>query len=217
MSSCSTRRRVFLFYKKTCPLVEQEDMSSCSTRRHILLFYKKTCLLVEQENMSSCSPRRHVFLFNKNICLLVEQEDTSACSTRRYVFLFNTKTYLLVEQEDMFSCSTRRYVFFFNKKTCLWPSTCLRSPPRVNVPCCPKLAPPRAGRLTKQIHPPRQSTWGGGYFYEMRSTLEDPGCNYDDAHVEPYPVCVVDLQAKACRHFIVCRSLLWILGIPRYP
>ena len=33
VSSCSTRRGVFLQSKKTCPPVQQEDMSSCSTGR----------------------------------------------------------------------------------------------------------------------------------------------------------------------------------------
>ena len=37
MSSCWTRRHVFLFYKRTCLLVEQEDTSSSRTRRHVLL------------------------------------------------------------------------------------------------------------------------------------------------------------------------------------
>ena len=32
----------------------QKHMSSCSTRKHVFLLNKKTCLLVEQENMCSC-------------------------------------------------------------------------------------------------------------------------------------------------------------------
>ena len=56
----------FLFNKKTCLLVEQEDMSSCWTRRHVYLPNKKTCLLVGQEHMSSCRTRRHVFLCSKH-------------------------------------------------------------------------------------------------------------------------------------------------------
>jgi len=61
MSSCSTRRRAFLLSKKTCPLVQQEDMPS-------LLLNRKTCLLVKQEDMSVfLSNRRDVFLFNKKI------------------------------------------------------------------------------------------------------------------------------------------------------
>ena len=38
--------------KKTCLLVEQEDMSSCLTRRHVFLLNEKTGLLIEQEDMS---------------------------------------------------------------------------------------------------------------------------------------------------------------------
>ena len=49
MCSCWTSGNVFLFNKKTCPLVEQPDMSSCSTRRHVHLFSNETCLLVEQK------------------------------------------------------------------------------------------------------------------------------------------------------------------------
>jgi len=57
-------------------LVGQEDMTSCLTRRHVFLFNKKTsvrveqeektCLLVQQEDISSCSTKRHVFFF-KNL------------------------------------------------------------------------------------------------------------------------------------------------------
>jgi len=35
MSTCSTRRYVFLLNRKTCLRVQQEDMSSCSTRTHV--------------------------------------------------------------------------------------------------------------------------------------------------------------------------------------
>ena len=100
-SSSPTRRHVLLFNQKTRLRVqqevhvEQEDMSSCPTRRHV----KKTCLLVqqedmssvekedmssvEQEDMSSCSRRGHAFLFHKKTCLLVrqgvvDQEDASS-------------------------------------------------------------------------------------------------------------------------------------------
>ncbi len=55
---------------QTCLPVEQEDMSSCRTRRHVFLLNKKTCLLVGQEYMSSCLKRKHVFLLNKKTCLL---------------------------------------------------------------------------------------------------------------------------------------------------
>ena len=54
--------------------VQQEDMSSCSTRRFVFLFNKKIRLLVQPEDVSSCSARIRVFLFNKNICLRVGQE-----------------------------------------------------------------------------------------------------------------------------------------------
>ena len=61
---CSMRTHVFLFGRNTWVLVEHEDMSSCSTRRRVFLFkkkrcllvYKKTCLLADQKHMSnSCS------------------------------------------------------------------------------------------------------------------------------------------------------------------
>ena len=101
---------------KTCHLAAQEDVSSCWTRRPVFLLNRKTFLLVpqedmfffQQEDMSSGSTRRHVFLFNKKTCLLVGQEDMSSCWRRRHVFLFNKKTCLLVKQEDMSSCWTRR-------------------------------------------------------------------------------------------------------------
>ena len=79
-SSCSTRRHAFLFNKRTCLLVEEEDMSSCSTIRHVFLFNKRKCLCVEQEDMSLFSTATHVFfLLNKKTCSLVQQEDKKAC------------------------------------------------------------------------------------------------------------------------------------------
>ena len=56
MSSCLRRTHVSLLKKRTCLLVEQEHMSSCWTRRHVFLFNqkhvfllnKKTCLLVKE-------------------------------------------------------------------------------------------------------------------------------------------------------------------------
>ena len=56
MSSCLRRKHVFLLKKRTCLLVEQENMSSCWTRRHVFLLNKK-----------------HVFLLNKKTCLLVKE------------------------------------------------------------------------------------------------------------------------------------------------
>ena len=44
ISSCSTRRHVFLFSK--------EGMPSCWTREHLFLFNKNTCLHVAQEEMT---------------------------------------------------------------------------------------------------------------------------------------------------------------------
>ena len=110
-SSCWKRRHVFLFNKKICLLVQQEDMSSWSTRRRVFLLNKKTCFLVEPEGTSSCSTGRHVCMFNRKTCLLAQQED---------------------EQEDMSSCRTRRPVFLSNKKTCL--QTSCR--PGRQVPAC---------------------------------------------------------------------------------
>ena len=46
MYCCSTRLH-------TCLRVEQKNMSSCSTRIHVFLFNKKTCLLVGQEDVPS--------------------------------------------------------------------------------------------------------------------------------------------------------------------
>ena len=115
-------RHVFLFNKKACPLVQQEDMSSCSTRRHVFLLNRKTWLLFQLEDMSSS------FLLNRMTCLLVQQEDMSSCRTGRHVFLPVeqegmssgwTRRHLLAEREDMSSCWTRRHVFLLNKRTCL--------------------------------------------------------------------------------------------------
>jgi len=53
------RRHIFLFNKKLHHPVQQEDMSSCPTRRHVFMPNKTTCLLVqlavEKEDMSSCA------------------------------------------------------------------------------------------------------------------------------------------------------------------
>ena len=69
MSSCVTRGHVlvchkmtvFLYDKKTCFLVTQEDMFSCDIRAHALLWHKTTCFLVSHE-----------------ISFLVSQEDMSS-------------------------------------------------------------------------------------------------------------------------------------------
>ena len=92
--------------KRTCLLVQQEDVPSCSAmfnkKTRLLVRQEdmsKTCSLVEQEDMSSCWTRRHVFLFNRKISPLVEQEEISemsSCSARTH-----RKRCLLVEQEDM--------------------------------------------------------------------------------------------------------------------
>ena len=137
--------------KKTCLLVEQEDicscsarrlvpredMSSCPTRRHMFLLNRQTCLLVEPEDVSSCWTRRHVSLLNKKTRLLVGQQDNvmSLGWTRRHVsllkggrvFLSHKKTCLLVEQEDMSPCETRRPVLLLTKRTCLQHRPHLRS------------------------------------------------------------------------------------------
>ena len=74
--------------KKACLLVEQEDMSSCWTRRHVFLFNRKTWPLAQQEDMSTCwRRRRHVLLLKKKTHPLVQQEDMSSCSTSRHVLL----------------------------------------------------------------------------------------------------------------------------------
>ena len=107
MSSCSTRRQVFL---KTCLLVKQVCLYNkktcfCPTQRHVFLLNKKTRLLGRQEDMSSCCKRRHV-----------------SCRTERHVFLANKKTcvvvIVVVEREDMSSCSKGRHVCLLSKKTC---------------------------------------------------------------------------------------------------
>ena len=40
--------------KRRCVLFKQEDMCSSSTTRRVFLFNRKTCLLVQQEDRSSC-------------------------------------------------------------------------------------------------------------------------------------------------------------------
>ena len=62
MSSCDTRRHVFLWHK-------QNEFSSCDTGRHVVMWHKRTCLLVtlvSQEDMSSC--------VTKKTCFIVQQE-----------------------------------------------------------------------------------------------------------------------------------------------
>jgi len=124
MSSCSTRRQLPLFHKKTCLLVnkkarppaQQGNMSSCSMgihgfppKRHVFLLNKKTT--------SSRSTGRHIFLPNGKSCCLVQQEGMQpSCSARRYAACFNRKTCLLVEQGDMPSCLTIRHVLLLTKK-----------------------------------------------------------------------------------------------------
>ena len=86
-----------------CLLVTQEEMSSCLTRKYVFLWHKKTCLLVTQviisscvaRGHSSCVSRRHFFLCHKKTLLLVSeedisfvsQEDNSSCVTRRHNFI----------------------------------------------------------------------------------------------------------------------------------
>ena len=129
MSSCSTRRNVYLENQKTCLHVQEEDTPPCPTRTHFFLLNKRTCLLVQQVVVSTCRARRHVFLPRKKPRLLVEQEDVSSCSAsarRRFlllgkktwhVFLLSKQTCLLVEQGNMSSCATRRHVELINRKT----------------------------------------------------------------------------------------------------
>ena len=62
MSSCDTRRKLFLCRKKQfllvsqeeIPLVSQEEISSCVTRRDFFVCHKKIFCLVSQEGISSC-------------------------------------------------------------------------------------------------------------------------------------------------------------------
>ena len=47
---------------------QQLCMSSCSTRRHAFMFHKKSCLPVQQEDMPSYSTGGRVFSWNQNTC-----------------------------------------------------------------------------------------------------------------------------------------------------
>ena len=88
-----TRRHVFLFNKKMCPLAGQEDMISRWTGRHIVVSTKKTCLLAVQEYVYSCRT------LDKKTCLPVEEEGMPSCPTRRHAFLLNKRARLLAKQE----------------------------------------------------------------------------------------------------------------------
>ena len=61
-----------------CLLVEHEDMSCGQAGRHVLLFNKKTCILVEQEDICLLS-RRACLLVEHADMHSVEQEDMSSC------------------------------------------------------------------------------------------------------------------------------------------
>ena len=76
MSSCDTRRPVFMRPQKICLLVSQEDMSSCVTR-------SMSSCGTRRQDMSSCATRRHVFLCHKKTYFLVSQEDMSSCATTK--------------------------------------------------------------------------------------------------------------------------------------
>lgn len=99
-SSCSTRRRVFVFNKK------QEDMSSCWARRHVFLLNKKTCLLVPQDDMPP-STRRHVFLFKKKTSLFVQHGEMSFPFNLKTCPLFSKKTCLPVDKGDLSRSGSR--------------------------------------------------------------------------------------------------------------
>ncbi len=58
----------------------QEDMSSCGTRRRVFLCHKKMFLVVLQEGSSSYATRRGLFMGHKSNLLLVPKEETfSSC------------------------------------------------------------------------------------------------------------------------------------------
>ena len=91
-----------LFNKKTCLLVEQEDMSedmssNCSTRRQFLL-KKKTCLPAEQEDMSSSSTRRQVFYWN------LSRHETIGSSTNWWYTTQNKNITLPIVQASLWCC-----------------------------------------------------------------------------------------------------------------
>ena len=104
MSSCGTRRHVFLWHEKASLLVPREDMSSCG---------KKARPLVAQGHMLSCTARRQVFLWHRKTCRLREKSVKiimQACLLRR------KKTCLLVAREVKSSCATRTQVSLLNRK-----------------------------------------------------------------------------------------------------
>ena len=87
ISSCVTRRHLFLCHKETSLLahkkkifllVTQDEMSSCDTRR-----------------MSFCDARRDFFLCHEQTLILVIQEEISSCVTGRHIFLCHKKTFFL--------------------------------------------------------------------------------------------------------------------------
>ena len=94
VSSCSTRRRVFLLDETTCPCSKRRP-ASCSTRRHVSSFARghvlwhsqKACgivrretsvLVQKKEDVSSCLAGRHLLSFGQKTCFR---------STGKHVFL----------------------------------------------------------------------------------------------------------------------------------
>jgi len=108
MLPCDTRRTVFLWYKKTCLLVSQDDTSFVS---------QETFLLVSQEGISSCVTRTHIFLCHKNIFLLEPQECVFSCDKRWHFSLYHKQIFLLASHKHIYSCVTGRHVFLRHTKT----------------------------------------------------------------------------------------------------
>ena len=98
----------FLSEKKTCLLVTQEDMSSCDTKRHVFLWHNNRCRLLTPEEMFSCDTRTNVFLRHKKTLPLVSLEDISSCVAGRHFFLCHKKTFLLVSRRGHFFLFHRR-------------------------------------------------------------------------------------------------------------
>ena len=86
MSSCATRRLVFLCGKKTCPPAQQADMS-------LFLLHRKTCLLVQPEDMSSwCSQKTCLPAQREDLSACCTRGHVS----KRHVFLLHSRGYQVV-------------------------------------------------------------------------------------------------------------------------
>ena len=75
--SCATTRHV-----------PEGVMSSCVTTRHVFLWHKKKCLLVTQEDVSSCDTTRHVWLWRKRTCILVPEGANTKLKTHHVFYMF---------------------------------------------------------------------------------------------------------------------------------